>query len=288
MRQIFFWLFFLITIVFVPANFVFGQDQNPGIFIPFTQNIPSEVLKTKNESMVSLRSSVLAWGESFNINPEHLFGCGLTVWENHVLTSLHLFGRHPAAWRGTDQYPTTAMIFDGQSFFRVKIVFLDPEADLALLKVETPNEYGQIFSKKPAKIAAVTSITDPTSQEQRVLYEKFYTFNFYIDHINFFYTMTLGPYLAITNSINNGYPLTHPLGKIQGTVERGFSGGPLLAPNGVVMGLLSSGSDSYTWVVTVETINAFLKNASLHLGLDMEGKPVTPVEPTGPAEPEIK
>ncbi len=286
MRNVFWSIIFLILNL---APLVMAQEhiQNPGIFIPFNQTIPGEVLKTKNESLVAVRASIYGWADNLAVYSKYYFGSGVTVWDNYILTSLHIFGESPALWRGTDQYPTTGVILDGEHFFFAKVAFLDPQADLALLKIETPNERKETFNKKPARIAKTTYILDPTSGQPRVLDEKFFAFSFYTNDARFFYTVSLGPYRAMTNTLDLGYYLPYPVGVVQGAIQPGFSGGPLLSPDGLVMGIASSGSNINTFVVTVETIHSFLKLAATHLGLDAEGKPVVPVPPA-PLSPEEK
>ena len=256
------------------------QQGDGSIFIPFTRDIPSDVIKTKNESVVALRSSIYAVNNVGSIYWEHFYGCGTVVWDGYVLSALHIFGqRYPALWRGTDQYPTEATIFGGNDFFFAKPVFLDLKADLVLLKIETPNERGEIFNKKPAKIAKTTTVADSVSGELLIPYDKFWAFSFYTDYPQFFYTAVLGPYRAITNAFEQNQLLPNPLGVVQGATQSGFSGTPSLSYNGAVMGMVDATSAINTWVVTVETINSFLKSAAAHLGLDEDGKPAVPIPP---------
>ncbi|MDP3731139.1 MAG: hypothetical protein Q8R34_01445 [bacterium] len=266
------------------------QDQqgDGSIFVSFVRDIPGDVVKTKNESVVALRSSISAVNDIGSVYSQHFYGCGTVVWDGYVLSVLHIFGQHhPALWRGTDQYPTKATIFGGSDFFFAKVVFIDLTADLILLKIETPNERGAVFNKKPVKIANTTYILDPTSGEPLVLYDKFWAFGFYTDYPGFFHTAILGPYRAITNSLEQNRLLPNLMGVVQGPTQAGFSGTPLLSYNGTMMGLVDATSTLNTWVVTVETINSFLKDAAAHLGLDVDGKPAVPVPPS-PLSPEEK
>ena len=253
------------------------------IFIPLNQNIPAEVQKTKNESMVAVRVTIPNWRYDYRIYKNYFFGGGVTVWSDYVATSLHLASEYPALWLGNKDFPTVFQISDGKAVFNTSLAYYDYQADLALLKVDSPNWWGAVFQQKPARLAKYTTVQDSTLFSPKVLFEKFYAFGYYTSDPHLFFAVELGPFRSITNSFDGNYLLDIPMGMLQGKVQKGFSGGPLLSPEGTVMGVVASESALYTYVVLAETLDKFLMSARDKLGLDAEGKPIV-----APEEPETK
>ncbi len=272
---------YVIFAIFV-ANFltiqpVFGQAPNQAndhnlptngsVFVPLNQTIPPEVLEAK-KSFVAVRMATPRLYEDQDIHIDQDFGLGVTVFDNYVLAALHLIGPFPTIWfsnrdSGELSKASDISIFDGDTIFAAKIDSLDYSADLVLLKVVSPNPQGKIFNLKPAKIAAQTFVVDPKTNEPKVLFERFYAFSFFTKSPRAYFSLQLGPYLTVTNLLKES--LVVPIGIVQGAIEPGFSGGPLVSPDGSVMGIVSKGSAVYTYVVTVETINYFLEVAKKRL-----------------------
>lgn len=230
------------------------------IFIPFNESIPKPVLEVKEKSLVAVRSTFPKLGDDQRITKDHFFTVGFPVSPNYVLTVLHLLTDYPALWQGNKDFPTVIEVSDGYAVFTTSLVSYDVPADLALLKINSPNEDGKVFHAQPVKLAQVTYFKDPNSNSAKALYNKFYSFSFYLSDPHLFFVLEFGPYRAITNSFDLGYVLDVPMGMVQGSGRPGFSGGPLLSTDGLVMGVLARVLDNYTLVILPETIDHFLKS----------------------------
>lgn len=262
----------------------FFHEQNPPIFLTLNKSIPEKVLKAKDESFVAIRVGFQTIRPNQNISEDAWYGAGFAVWPNYVVTSLHLFGTYPAMWHGTDEFPTIPQVFDGQAFFTAQLVFYNSKADLALLKINTPNSSNQNFGKKSAQLIKM-DINNKDSLDHLVSYDNFYAFRPHVNNPHYFFSLKLGPLLSITNNLDGGYFLEIPMGVLQGAVLPGFSGGPLFSPKGKVAGVVARSSATHTFVITTETLNNFLITAATHLGLDSKGKPAVPFPPD-PLSPE--
>ena len=282
--------FSLVSILFLlQANYLFSQDvplpdspvpvpgftpqflhgqSVPPIFFTLNQGIPEKVLKARDESVVAIRVGFPVIRADQGLSEDAWYGAGFTVWENYVVTNLHLFGNQPGLWYGTKEFPTRPQVFDGSAFFNAQLVFYDYTSDLAFLKVETPNASGENFSKKPVKLLKMNT-TEKDGLELLGSYENFYAFAPYVSSPNLFFTLQLGPFRSITNSIDGGYFLSMPVGIIEGNVQPGFSGGPLFSPNGEVAGVVTRTSTIFTFVILAETIHNFFMTSAAHLGLDV-------------------
>lgn len=291
LKKLFFLMFFLFSPVGthslllaqeedVPILSFFHPPVSPEtVFIPLNQSIPTEVLKTMSESMVAIRTTMPRMNGDQRIYKNHLFGGGFVVWPDYVVTSLHLFGEFPALWLGTNDFPTIVEISDGHAVFNASLADLNYSADLALLKVSSPNGWGAVFQPKPARLAKHVTIQDQSLSSPKTLHNKFYVFGFYTSDPHLYFALEVGPFRSITNSFDGGYLMDIPMGVLQRPAQSGFSGGPLLSPEGVVMGVVARTTENYTIVVLAETIDSFLTSARGKLGLDAEGKPAVPAEP---------
>ncbi len=294
-------ILFLASFIFVTSGYLFAQaiivpapgmpeqffhEQNPPIFLPLNKSIPEKVLKAKDESFVAVRVGFQIIRPDQNISEDAWYGAGFAVWPDYVVTSLHLFGTQPAVWHGTDEFPTVPQVFDGQAFFTAQLVFYNSKADLALLKINTPNLSNQSFGKKPAKLIKM-DINDKDSLGRLASYDNFYAFRPHVNNPHFFLPLKLGTFLSIVNNLDDGYFLEIPMGVLQGGVLPGLSGGPLFSPKGEVAGVVARSSTNHTFAVTAETLNNFLTMAATHLGLDSKGKPLVPIPPD-PLSPEEK
>ncbi len=229
-----------------------NKSGNPSVFFQsIDENVPIAVKKVKAESLVAVRVGIPHWEDDKGMHHDFFYGAGFVPsgWDGYVLTCLHVAGSHPANWVG-ESYPLIVQVFDGQETFDAKMVSFNPYADLALLKVTTTSPSGKNFTSKPAPIAEKT-VGDPANP----LPEKFYAIFFVPDHPSVYLTLQIGPLGVVTNALNVGIIR---LGILQGVVEHGFSGGPVLAPSGVVMGMITKTSPAFSYMVLVETMNAFL------------------------------
>lgn len=256
----------------------FHENQNPTFFVDLNgKNIPKKVLKARAESMVAVQVWYKALSPNKRIFDEAGYGAGFAVWENYVLTNLHLFGRYPVLWRGSEQFPTIPWIFDGQHYFSSELVAYDFSLDLALLRINTPNMENQKFSKKPAKLFDLNT-KEKDSFERLASFEHFYAFGSYITDPSIFSVLKLGPFQAITNNTDEGYISRVPMGILHGAVPNGFSGGALWTPQGEVAGVVTRGDETKTIVITTETISNFLAAAAAGLGSDSRGRPLNTIE----------
>lgn len=249
------------------------QERSQPFFVNLEGNIPEKVWKAANESLVAVEVWYQVWGDNRRISESSNFGIGFVVWENYILANLHLFGEHPALWFGTDEFPTVPWIFDSRSYFSAELVFYDHRNDLALLKVNTPNKENISFDGKPVKIFEM-SLKDQNSVRRLAEHKNFYAFGHQTTSSGFLFPLELGPFRTFTNVLPDGYFLDSPMGILQGGIQQGFSGGPLFSPKGEVFGVVTLGATLNTYVVTTETVSAFLTDAMTKLQLDSKGKPL--------------
>lgn len=236
------------------------QEEQPKpttFFWVAEEGIPDEVKKVKNDSLVAVRAGIPHWEEEPGYHHDYFYGAGFVPagFDGYVLTCFHVMGAYPGTW-SSESYPLIIQVFDGHDTFEAKMVFFDPYKDLALLKITTPNPDKVEFAAKPAVIAQET-FNEPAKKK---LPDKFYAFSFFPENPAAFFIIQIGPMRMVTNLLN---PTGFPLAIIQGGVEPGFSGGPLLAPDGVVMGMIVKSSVAFSRAVIVETINVFLKDYKL-------------------------
>lgn len=265
-RQTGVFTFSFLAFLFSGMSAAFAQSANFPQAVPFftnfDQTIPDEAVKTRDESMVAVRILAFRLGMDQEIYEQQVSnGAGFAVLDGYVLTALHLLGDFPALWTDKSQnFPTTIQIFDGQNIFNAEVAYFNHKADLLLLKVDSPNGDGREFKQKPAKLALETYSTDANFQKPKMPYDKFFAFSFFKNTPGFFFSLQVGPYYAVTNVIKEQM-LANPMGIIQTAVEPGFSGGPLLASDGKVMGVIARSSNAYTYVILLETVQTFLELA---------------------------
>jgi len=238
------------------------------IFIPLNEDIPKEVTQTQEQSMVIIQATMPILSEDHRLHVQPRFTEGFVVWPGYVLTTLHLAGGYPALWGGNSNFPTAFTIADGKALFEASLVDYNYKADLALLQVHSPNGWAVEFSKKPLKI--VESIAPPSGDASLItpLPAKLFAFAYYSTDPHLFFAASIGPLRAITNSFDGGRITDIPFALVQGTIQPGFSGGPLLAPDGTAVGMVQGIIGIYTTVILPETMHTFLSSARVKLGLD--------------------
>jgi len=258
-------LFFaLLIFLSFESSTVFAQPNNafqiPPFFTNLDQTIPDETVKARDESMVAIRVLAFRLRMDQEIYQEQISnGAGFAVFDGYVLTALHLLGDFPALWtNGNPNFQTVIEVFDGENIFKAKTAYFNHKADLLLLKINSPNDDGREFKQKPAKLSFETYSTEQNSKTPKAPYDKFFAFSFFKNAPGFFFSLQLGPYYTVTNVVKEQV-LANAMGIIQTSVEPGFSGGPLWAPDGKVTGMVARSSNAYTYVVLVETINTFLE-----------------------------
>ena len=259
-------LFALSMFLSYGSSIAFAQPNNafqvPPFFTNLDQTIPDETVKARDESMVAIRVLAFRLRMDQEIYQEQVSnGAGFAVLDGYVLTALHLLGDFPALWTNDNpNFPTVIEVFDGENIFKAKAVYFNHKADLLLLEVSSPNDGGLKFKKKPAKLVFETYSMDQNSKKPKALYDKFFAFSFFKNAPGFFFSLQLGSYYTVTNVVKEQM-LANAMGILQTSVEPGFSGGPLWSPDGKVVGMVARSSNSYTYVVLIETINTFLELA---------------------------
>lgn len=215
-------------------NFVKKEEQNAAT-AQYFYKFPTNVQSVLRDSIVGVEvSSLSIWGGTKTTKVKS--ATGFSVGDNLILTSLHTFSNAPQTW-----FPAKIRICDSQNFFNAKLVAVDPLVDLALILVV--DERGVKFSKK--------AVTFASSADKQNIPDHFFTFAFSTIGREIYFPMELGKYLMETNLIGNEI-LSFPLGVVSGNVEEGFSGAPLIGPDGKIYGVLSRKSDAYVYVTTLE------------------------------------
>lgn len=255
---------FLFSIFFVSTSIISAQVQE-NAFIPFNQSVPPFVTKTRQDSIVVVEAFYPAKDE--DTGEYYLrgsMGVGFVAAKNYVIAALHIFFDDDSSIlqynsikvKGKDKKLEIEVI-NGDEHFPAKLVFYDRKKELALLEVLPPEN--ETFNKKPAILADSTYITDDLGIFV-VPHDSFYLFYFpLIENRNIYTPLEVGPYL----SLYRHNKLKILVGKLQGGVEWGFSGSPLISPDGKVWGMAFERTRGgvYTLVITIETIKGFLEIA---------------------------
>ncbi len=226
------------------ANKEEKQNATAQYFYKFPPNIQI-VLK---DSIVGVEvSSLSMWGGVRTTKVKS--ATGFSVGNSLIITSLHTFSDAPQTW-----FPSKIRICDGQNFFNAKLVAVDPLVDLALILIV--DEERAKFSKK--------AVTFASSADKQNIPDHFFSFAFSTVGREIYFPMELGRYLMETNLIGSEI-LPLPLGVVSGNVEEGFSGAPLIGPDGKIYGVLSRKSDAYVYVTTLEQIPIIIKESKSEL-----------------------
>ncbi|MDO8495453.1 MAG: serine protease [bacterium] len=231
-----------------------GANKIP-TFLSMDGYLPDPVNNLRKDSIVPIRVEIIHYGEDEGgMHHDTFSGVGFVPpgWDGYVLTCMHVLGpAYPAIWSDKD-FPLTIQVTDGKNIFDAELASFSYEADLVLLKVVSPNVDKVVFGSKPATMPSETLSKSP-------LAEKLYAFSFFPANPSAFFSIQIGPLRAMTNLLSSG--MVYPMGIVQGGVEKGFSGGPLITPDGVVVGVVARTTASYSYVILVETISRFLDSA---------------------------
>ncbi len=237
-------LFFVLT-----APNSYGQESKiPSITAKYFYKFPATVERTLFKSIVGVRVSFPSSKRGIS-EVETKDATGFVVGEGMILTALHSFSDMPAVWHSQT---TKVEVYDGEIFFNAYMVTRDPKVDLALLSLTELEQKGARFSKTPVTFAG--------SKDKQNMPKRFYSFAFSSLGKNIFFPMEFGQYVMETNLVGDQV-LSEQFGVIIGTAEAGFSGAPLIGPDGLVFGVLSLRGDAYSYVTTVEQTIAFLKES---------------------------
>lgn len=240
----------VLALFFAPAlpNSYGQKSEAPSITAKYFYKFPAAVERVLSKSIVGVRVSFPSSKRGIS-EIETRNATGFVVGEGIILTALHSFSDMPAVWHSRT---IKVEVYDGENFFNAFLTTCDPKVDLALLSLTELEQNGARFSKTPVTFAG--------DKDKQNMLEHFYSFAFSTLGKNIFFPMEFGQYVMETNLIG-GQVLSERLGAIIGTNEAGFSGAPLIGPNGLVFGVLSLRGDAYTYVTTVEQTVTFLKES---------------------------
>lgn len=215
---------------------------------------PPAVEKAKEQSLVAIEFVVprLINGVMGTITMQ---STGFVVSsDGSVITTMHSFGDVPSEWFNKMTY---LRVHDGRGFFKAELQKFDWISDLAMIQINNWADNKKKFKKTAVMIARTGD------KKNLEAFERLYAFRLAVlgDSI-YDLPLTLGPYLRETNipvgdeGINNGV-----LGLVNGATESGFSGSPLLGPDGRVYGVIQRTSLVHTYVVTADGLSDFIKSS---------------------------
>jgi hypothetical protein len=242
-------LVFVPFTIFLPAS---GQqnsivskpviESNP--VVTYFYKFPLAVENVRTDSIVGVEVSWLTLRRGIQEQVTKA-ATGFVVGDGVVLTALHTFSDIPQIWEADS---TKIKVYDGKNSFSAEVLSLNPAYDLAAILVGKTDENIR-FIKKPVVVAS--------QLDKKNLPDNFYSFGFMQIDKNIYFPIRFGQYVMETNLINDDiFPVV--VGMVLGKAEHGFSGAPLMGPDGVVFGMLSMTSDIYTHVTPVEQISYFL------------------------------
>jgi len=206
-----------------------NKEEKQNITAQYFYKFPPHVQGVLTDSIVGIEISFQSV-ENNTVKTKIKSATGFLVGENVVLTSLHTFSDMPAIWPHA-----LVRIYDGRNFFGIRVVSANPSVDLALILV-VEEENGAKFSKKP--------ITFADFADKQKMPDHFFSFAFSTVGKDVYFPIELGRYLMETNLVGSEI-FPKPLGIVGGNIESGFSGAPLIGPDGRVYGVLSRGGDAY-------------------------------------------
>lgn len=189
----------------------------------YFDSLPPKVKRTVERSVVSVKISFRRLGSDVKIYLDKNEGTGFTVAANIVATAAHGATEYPAVWEDPN---TKCEVYDGQNKFKCTLATVFGQTDIMTVEVKNL-ESGIKFSKSPVVLAE----TDQNFPEI------FYAVSFSSVGPNPYFLTKLGPYWSETNYFDD---IIRPqtFGVVGGLVAKGFSGGPLIGPDGKVYGLI--------------------------------------------------
>ncbi len=171
-----------------------------------------------------------------------------------VITTMHSFGDVPS--EGFHK-ATSVRIHDGSGFFEAELYQkYDWIADLVLIQVKNWADVKGKFRKTAITIAEVGD------KKNLETFDRLYVFRMAVSRDSIYDSpLILGPYLMETNVVVGGDEPEHTaLGLVNGQTDNGFSGSPLLGPDGHVYGVVQRTSSIHTYVVTLDELASFIKS----------------------------
>jgi S1-C subfamily serine protease len=249
-------LFFVVSLLFPWCIFSQKQDLIIPIPKPLTKRfykLPVLVETVRQKSIVGIRVIIPRFNYGNNSSGPHSFiNVGIVAKDDGIIiTSAHTFGESQAEWYHEN---TSVFVYDESRAFTAKLIDLDPEADLAKIKIENLNEHMPPFSKKAALFA--------TQREKELIsdFKNFYSFGFwYIGGTAFIWPHILGPYLMETNLFDD---TVQPLefGVVSASAVGGLSGGALIGPDGKAYGIISRTTQIHVYVTSLEEVKKFIND----------------------------
>jgi hypothetical protein len=241
---------FAILITVLPAS---GQEipvtgkpvAEPRAVANYFYKFPPAVQKVLSDSMVGIE---VTWQTSKRglLDPKTKMATGFMVEDSIVLTALHTFSDIPEIWEANS---TKIRICDGDNFFNAEILSVNAAYDLAAVVVGK-NENNAKFKKRTVVFAS--------PQDKKNFPDNFYSFALSSLGKNLYFPIKLGQYVMETTLVDDDI-LPAMVGMVLGNAESGFSGAPLIGPDGTVFGVLSMASPAYTYVTPIEQVLNFLK-----------------------------
>lgn len=235
------------------------QDNPPAVDVKYFYKFPPRVIRVLKESVVAIQVSYPTIVDRILVR-QVLKSSGLVVSNQMVVCASHAFGAEKAIWSSNE---TMCRIYDGENFFSCDLVSVDTSTDLAALKINTTGTGSIKFLKKPARFAS--------AQDKRVMPDRFYALRLQPFGRNFYIPVLLGPYLEETNWVNEILRQT-TFGMVSGSTLEGFSGGPLIGPDGKIYGILTEANSAHTYVSTTESVTEFIAETEQILR-NQENKP---------------
>lgn len=226
------------------------------IFVRHFFKMPQAVEQTLKDHIVGVSVAFYKRLDNGLVRQEVRNGTALVISmvdkEAIVLTCAHILPELLATWF---HETTSYAIYDGHNFFNAFMLGVDPSSDLALLRLAV--EQGDVkFEKTPALLAGEQDRNKIPSNT-----EFFYAYKFLSIGTNIFFPIRVGPYFSETNFVGDEIlPSTFIV--LGNALEGGFSGGPLIGPDGKVYGVISQITPAYTYAVPVEVIKTFVKTIS--------------------------
>mgnify|MGYP001559254572 CR=1 FL=1 len=214
---------------------------------------PPAVEKTKNENLVAVEFIAARVVEK-KVTPLQVRGTGFVVDDNgSIITVMHNMGEVPADWFA----PTTFIrVHDDHGFFDVRLEKRDWIVDLAMLKIRDWQSNKSKFRKTPATLATIAE------KGKLEGFDHLYAFGFMTSAVGVLHLpIILGPYFQESNISDDEQEVELIMsGSAGNRIDAGFSGGPLLGPDGKIYGIVKQTTNTHTYVVTLENLLAFIQS----------------------------
>jgi S1-C subfamily serine protease len=209
-----------------------GAESAPDIPSPTSAVLASTALPEIYRSVVKVKGVAPSCNETIE-------GSGFVISKDHVLTNAHVVAGVTQGLHVIDEY--------GRMYRSVKVVLYNSNLDVAVLYVPgltaTPLKFAGSAHQDAQAVVVGYPLDHDLTPEPAVVGRSF---------------VAVGPNIYDTGNVNR------PIYPIRADVEPGNSGGPLLAPNGKVYGVVFAKSTQYSGVGYALTASAV--NHDVQLG----------------------